>query len=68
MPSREKALPGQLYTDLAVVVGTLCGPRLTTAQTVAILAWLAPDWGRKLLRLAAAYRRFRAGRDPDKRD
>jgi hypothetical protein len=68
MPSREKALPGQLCTDLAVVVGTLCGPRLTTAQMVAILAWLAPDWGRKLLRLAAAHRRFRAGRDPDKRD
>jgi len=63
MPDSNKGPPGHPYSHLAVLAGMLCCPRLTATQLAALLAWLAPDWGRKVLGLAASYRRFRAGRD-----
>lgn len=65
MPDRETARPRRLYPDLAVVAGMLYDPHLTSIQFAVLLGGLAPAWGRDLLRLAAAYRRFREGRDPD---
>jgi hypothetical protein len=65
MPDCRKGLPGHPYTGFAVVAGALYCPHLTATQLVALLVWLAPDWGRKVLKLAASYRRFRAGRGPD---
>jgi hypothetical protein len=67
MPDREAALPRRLYAHLAVVAGTLDGPHLTSFQFAVLVGWLAPAWGRDVLRFAAAYRRFRAGDDPDGR-
>ena len=65
MPDRRKGPSGHPYTCFAVIAGALYCPHPTATQLVALLAWLAPDWGQKVLKLAASYRRFRAGRDPD---
>jgi len=64
MPDRETPRPTMLYPRLAVLAGMLYGPRLTSFQFVVLLVGLAPAWGRDVLRLAAAFRRFRQGRDP----
>jgi hypothetical protein len=67
MPHPDTPRLSQLYAPLAIAAGTLWGSNPTATQLAAILLWLAPDWGRKVLALAVACKRFQAEFDPDGR-